>query len=180
MKYVREYRSPSQEQKLMEQQAALAVGYKNRLPLSDTKLVQDLEDIFENYDPDIHIVGIKATYNHEHDFKDKTTKTVKYVAGNVVTDPKDFDSAPVCGGGLHFSFAHSPQSIRASLMAGVEKGSRFHIALIDVDDAVVVEGTKVKTPSAEIVFTGSFKDCHRLLQPLFGTLGTNPAYLVAP
>ena len=169
MKAVDNYKMPTKSsvQIIAEKQGCAAKMYKNRLG-TDKKLEQDLNDIFGNYDPAVHIVGVKATYDHKHEFKDRQTRTVQYVAGNVVADPKKFDPTPTCGGGLHFSFGHDEQSMRNTLMSQVETGTRFHIGLLNVSEAVLVGSDKLKVPSADLVFTGSFKDCHRLLKALFG------------
>ena len=176
MKLVDAYKLPAQLtalETIRRGQAASAMNYKARLSGSaDAKLLQDLNDIFENYDPNHHLVGIKATYDYKVDFKDRHSKTVKYVAGNIVEDPKPFENTSTCGGGLHFSIANSPSSMQNSLMSKEEKGSRFHIALLNAKDTVLVGSDKFKVKSAEVVFTGSFKDCYRLLQALFGTLDT--------
>lgn len=152
-------------------QAEQSKTYKSRVPILDKKLLKDLQDIFAGYNPATHIVGVKSTHDVKEGFKDKHTRTVVYVAGNVVKDPKAFNKNAVCGGGLHFSFAHDATSMRGTLVHKTEVGARFHIALADVKEAVVVEGNKFKVPKADIVFTGSFADCHRLLNALFGNLG---------
>lgn len=156
---------------LAKTQASKATGYKGRIAASDTKLLKDLQDIFADYDPSVHLVGVKSTHDVKEGYKDKHTKTVTYIAGHSVQDPKKFNKAAVCGGGLHFSFGHDINSMRSTLVHKKEVGARFHIALVDAKDAVVVESNKFKVPKANLVFTGSFADCHRLLNALFGGLG---------
>lgn len=152
-------------------QAELARGYKHRISPTDKKLLQDIADIFGTYNPALHIVGVKGTHDHKTGYKDKQSKTLAYVAGNQVRDPKKFNPAAVCGGGLHSSFGHDAASMKSTLAAKTEVGHRYHIVLHPVAQTTVVGNDKLKSPQVDVVFTGSFKDCHRLLNTLFGGLG---------
>ncbi len=132
-----------------------------------TKLHADLLYVFGDYDSELDLIGIKSikkgSLASHHD------GTFKYPAEGLV-ECSTFDGDTGCGNGMHFSFAHSRDSI-ISTMNGYQdvRDYRYQIALISTEDAVIVQRNKIKCGTAQVVFTGSFEDCKRLLNPLFAT-----------
>lgn len=119
--------------------------------------------LLNQYEPMAHLIGIKAVGLN---LKDLYNGSVQYPASGLVTC-KDFNGLANCGGGLHFSIMHNPNSMSSTLSRKRETEARFQLALLPADRTLVVDNNKLKTPAAMIIHTGSFKEIYGAMRGNF-------------
>lgn len=127
-----------------------------------------LGKLLQQYEPVTHLIGVKSV---ALDRRDSHTGTVQYPKEGLVTC-KDFSKSLSCGGGLHFSFAHSINSLRNTLVTKEELRAKFLLALLPTDQTVIVGGDKFKSPAALILHTGTFAEIYDALKNVFPYLAS--------
>lgn len=125
-----------------------------------------LRKLVQQYNPVDHVVGVKSVALN---LKDSHTGTVQYPREGLVSC-SDFRKDTSCGGGLHFSLAHSRSSMASTLVTKEELRAKFQLALLPTDKTMLVGGDKFKAPVALIVHTGTFAEIYDSLKLVFPDL----------